>query len=119
MKMYRLSDLKDISDGHILKDIIPGEFISVGGLAFEKPGNRSHTNDGPEGKDYHVHKDCEVFIIIQGKGSIEINKTLYPIKTGDIIVAEPGEDHHIISGTEDPIVTLWCHGGPERHKNQL
>ncbi|WP_284639432.1 cupin domain-containing protein [Paenibacillus silviterrae] len=118
MKKYRLKDLQDVESGHILQHILPGEYLSSGGLAFTKPGERSHTNDGPGGIDFHVHKDCEAFVVVQGKGSIEINRSFHPITTGDIIIVEPGEDHHVHSSTEDPIVTLWCHAGPERHKNQ-
>ncbi|WP_028549757.1 cupin domain-containing protein [Paenibacillus sp. UNC451MF] len=119
MKKYRLSDLQDTKEGHFLQGILPGEYLSSGGLAFEKPGYRTHSNDGPEGRDYHVHKDCEVFIIAQGKGEMEVDKTFHPVVTGDIFVIEPGEDHHLISSKEDPIVTLWVHAGPARHKNQL
>ncbi len=51
MKKYRVSDLGDIQEGHILKNILPGEYINKGGLSFEEPGSRTHTNDGPDGKD--------------------------------------------------------------------
>ena len=119
MRRYRLSDLQDTKEGHFLQNILPGEYLSSGGLAFEKPGYRTHSYDGPDGQDFHVHKDCEVFIIAQGKGEMELNKELHPVVTGDIIVVEPGEDHHLISSVEDPIVTLWIHAGPTRHKNQI
>ncbi|MFD0677290.1 MULTISPECIES: cupin domain-containing protein [unclassified Paenibacillus] len=120
MKAYRLNQLSDTMEGHILNQILPGKYISYGGLAFEKPGARAHTNDGPGGIDYHVHEDCEAFIILQGQGIVEINKELFhPVKAGDVIIIEPGEDHHLTSGIEDPLVVLWCHAGSERNKNQL
>ena len=118
MKRYRLHELPDVRDGHLLQSILPGSYLYQGGLAFTRPGERSHTSDGPGGRDYHVHGDCEAFLILQGKGSIEINRTFTPVATGDIIVVEPGEDHHLHSSEDDPIVTLWCHAGPVRHKNQ-
>ncbi|MDQ0877832.1 hypothetical protein QFZ77_006491 [Paenibacillus sp. V4I3] len=37
----------------------------------------------------------------------------------DWLVIEPGEDHHLISSVEDPIVVVWCHAGATRNKNQL
>lgn len=119
MKLYRISNMQDNISGHILKDILPGEYIYLGGLSFLKPGDRSHTNDGTGGVDYHVHTDCEAFVIFQGKGNVEINKSLYPVTAGDIVIVEPGEDHHIISDTSSPLVTLWCHAGSNRNKNQL
>jgi mannose-6-phosphate isomerase-like protein (cupin superfamily) len=121
MKQYRLNQLADLKDGqHILDGIMPGQFISYGGLAFEKPGARAHTNDGPGGIDYHVHKDCEAFLILQGKGTVEINKDhFYPATAGDVIIIEPGEDHHLTSSVEDPIVVVWFHCGPERNERQI
>jgi mannose-6-phosphate isomerase-like protein (cupin superfamily) len=119
MRTFRLKDLQDVKEGHMLDAILPGKYISAGGLAFTKPEERSHTHDGPGGKDYHVHSDCEAFIIIQGTGSMEVDHMLYPVTTGDVIIIEPGEDHHLISSRDNPIVALWCHAGPARHKNQL
>jgi mannose-6-phosphate isomerase-like protein (cupin superfamily) len=111
MKRYRFADLKDIRDGHFLKGIVPGDFIHVGGLGFKKPGERSHAAEGHA----HVHDDCEVFVILQGKGEMEINGRRHPVTTGDIIVVEPGEDHHLIADLDDPCINLWCHAGPGRH----
>lgn len=119
MKTYRLKDLSDVQSGHILNGIIPGDYLYHGGLSIMKPGERSHTNDGPGGIDYHVHQDCEAFIVIQGKGTIEIDKVHHPVVTGDIVVVEPGEDHHVLSSENDPLIVLWYHAGAERHKNQL
>jgi mannose-6-phosphate isomerase-like protein (cupin superfamily) len=118
MKKLCFSELCVTGGGHLLQDILPGDYIASGGLAFAKRGERSHTNDGPEGKDHHVHTDCKAFLIFQGKGTMEINGEQHPVQTGDLFIVEPGEDHHLISSEEDPIVTLWCHVGPDRHKNQ-
>lgn len=120
MKMFRVQDLKDHKEGHILQDFLPGDFIHHGGLSFSKPGDRSHTKQVPEGQKEHTHEDIELFLIVQGKGQIEINKDpLRPVTTGDIVVVEPGEDHHLISSVEDPLVVLWSHAGSVRHKDQL
>ncbi|MCU6793682.1 cupin domain-containing protein [Paenibacillus sp. WQ 127069] len=118
MKKLRISDLRDIGSGHILQDVMPGAYLSSGGLAFSARGERSHTHDGPDGRDYHVHGDSEAFVIMQGSGMMEINGNLIPVTTGDIVIVEPGEDHHLISSEDDPIVTVWCHAGPNHHKNQ-
>jgi len=114
MRKSSLSALADHREGHFLKDLMPGEFIYRGGLSFSKPGQRSHTNDGPDGRDYHVHEDCEAFVILQGKGEVEVDGTKYPITVGDIVSIEPGEDHHLIADEEDPLLTLYLHAGPTR-----
>jgi quercetin dioxygenase-like cupin family protein len=28
---------------------------------------------------------------------------------GDIVLIEPGEEHHLLAGEESPIVNLWLH----------
>lgn len=118
MLRLRLNQLDAATNGHVLGDLLAGEYLCAGGLAFAKPGERSHTNDGPEGRDYHVHADREAFIILQGNGVMEVNGAEHPVAAGDVVIIEPGEDHHLRSSDTDPIVTLWCHAGPERHKNQ-
>jgi mannose-6-phosphate isomerase-like protein (cupin superfamily) len=118
MKMYRLTDLDDVRHGHFLKGLLPGDYLSVGGLGFKPPGFRTHTNDGPDDKDVHVHDDCEVFIILQGKARMEIDGEFHPLATGDICIVEPGEDHHLIADEDDPCVNLWLHGGNHRHPDQ-
>ncbi|RKN79188.1 cupin domain-containing protein [Paenibacillus ginsengarvi] len=118
MIKLRISDLADRENGHFLGDLLPGAYLSSGGLAFAKPGDRSHTNDGPDGRDYHVHKDREAFVILQGRGTMEVNGAFHPVSVGDVYIIEPGEDHHLISSEDDPVVTLWCHAGKQRHKDQ-
>lgn len=119
MKIVRLKDLGDITTGHFLKNLIPGQYLCLGGLSFPRPGFRAHTNDGPEGRDYHVHKsDYEAFVILQGKGYMELNSQKHPLVTGDVCVVEPGEDHHMTADKDDPCVLIWLHAGPERHPEQ-
>lgn len=119
MKRYRLSDLSDVRDGQAFQDVLHGEFLCMGGMGFKKPGERTHSNDGPDGRDSHVHEDdCEAFVILQGKAQMEVDGELHPLVTGDVIVIEPGEDHHLISDNEDPCVNLWLHAGSNRHPGQ-
>jgi len=124
VKKLRLSDLS-ASDGHILKGIIPGDYICKGGMGIKKSGDRSHdvgcTCDNCDGKGRHVHKDdSEVFIILQGKAKMEIDGKSIPLIAGDVFVAEPGEDHHLVADDQDPCINLYLHAGPERHpKNQV
>jgi len=115
MKRYRLTDLTDVRDGHFLVDVIPGDYLREGGLGFKCPGQRTHDHDGPDGSDRHTHEDCEVFVILQGRGRMEVDGEHHPIATGDVIVIEPGEDHHLIADPDDPCVNLWLHAGGKPH----
>lgn len=106
MKKLTIKDLNP-AEGHIFEGILPGEKLYTGGLGFSRPGEVSHAGDNPEG--IHVHEDCELFMVVQGKTLVLIDGKEEPLKTGDIVLVEPGEDHHVISDREDPAVILWCH----------
>jgi len=111
MKRYRLSDLPDPGGGHVLAGLVPGRFLYNGGLGFKRPGQVMH----PE---FHTHEDAEVFIILQGRGELEINGTRHPVAAGDVLVVEPGENHHLVSSRNEPIVNVWLHAGARRHPDQ-
>jgi quercetin dioxygenase-like cupin family protein len=119
MKRYRLSDLPDVREGHFLSGVLGGKYICKGAMTYKAPGQRTHTNDGPDGQDVHIHPDdCEVFIILQGRARMELNGERHPMTTGDIVIVEPGEDHHLISDEQDPCVAIWLHTGDARHAEQ-
>jgi len=120
MKRFRLNELVYSAESHILKNIIPGKYISAGGLSFKKPGQRTHdigcSCPSCDGKGTHIHKDdCEVFIILQGKGIMEIDGKFFELETGDVIVCEPGEDHHLVADKNDPCINLWLHASDSPH----
>ena len=120
MRKLRLSQLPDVRDGHFLKGLIPGRYLCKGALSYKAPRVRTHTSNGPGGRDWHVHEDDpEVFVILQGRATMELNGELHPMVPGDIFIVEPGEDHHLISDPVDPCVNLWLHAGPNRHPAQL
>ncbi len=119
MIKLRLGQLADVRDGHFLSGVLPGRFLCQGGLGFKGPNVRTHTHDGPGGRDYHVHADdCEAFVMLQGRAMMELNGVMHPMVTGDVFIVEPGEEHHLISDPDDPCVNLWLHAGPERHPDQ-
>lgn len=105
MKRYRLSDLADDSlEPHVFASLVPGRRIYKGGLAFHTPGSISHDEDRP-----HVEVDYEIFCLLQGEGWIEIEGIREPARAGDVLVIEPGEDHHLISSDHNPFLNLWLH----------
>ncbi|MBN1808016.1 MAG: cupin domain-containing protein [Planctomycetes bacterium] len=112
MKRYRIRDLNP-KGRHILEGIVPGAHIR-GGLGFKQPGERTHDKGcncascGGSGK--HVHDDDEVFIFLEGRAVVEVDGVGYEVGAGDVIVAEAGEDHHVVADAEFPCVNLWLHG---------
>lgn len=118
MKRYRLNQLPDVREGHFLSGILPGRYLCQGALSYKQPGFRTHSHEGAGGDDRHVHADAEVFVLLQGKAVMEVDGERVPLVTGDLLVVEPGEDHHLIADSEDPCVNLWLHAGPRRHRDQ-
>ena len=115
MQRYRLNELPDRRDGHFMNGLVNGDFIDYGALSFREPGSRSHTSDGPGGQDRHVHLDRdEVFMILQGRGAVEVDGVRHAVVTGDVVVAAAGEDHHLIADADDPCVVVWFRTAPER-----
>jgi mannose-6-phosphate isomerase-like protein (cupin superfamily) len=112
MKRYRIGDLGSDGPEQILSGKAPGRYINRGALSFHPVGWRTHS----EGS--HVHDDHEIFIIMQGRGEIEIDGERQPIHAGEVLIIEPGEEHYIIGDPAYPIVNLWFHTGDEPHIDQ-
>ncbi|HIE50612.1 MAG TPA: cupin domain-containing protein [Armatimonadetes bacterium] len=112
MKRYRLSAVPDTREGHFLRAWVEGIRIAQGGLSFHPPGFRTH----PEG--HHVHEYPEVFCILQGRGVLELNEERIPVQVGDVLIIEPGEEHHLVSSEEDPLINLWFHADERGHPKQ-
>jgi len=58
-----------------------------GGLALFKPGQSL-------GAHRHL-RVSETFICLDGFGTILVNGTAHPFRTGDVVILEPGETHDI------------------------
>lgn len=114
MRRYRLSNLRDAAPGeHFLNGLMEGERLYHGGLSFHAPGTITHDESRP-----HVEVDQETFCLLQGEGWIEIDGVREPVRAGDVIVIDPGEDHHLISSDHDPLINLWLHANAEGHPKQ-
>jgi len=113
MKILNLQDLP-LGKRHVLSGLIDGEYLSRGGLGFKAPGHRSHdvgcNCKSCDGEGRHVHADDqEVFIILQGKARMEVDGESHALKAGDVVICDPGEDHHLISDVDDPCVNIYLH----------
>ncbi len=101
MKRLRVEDIRT-TDSRLLPALLGDKAISHGGIYVFKPGETAH----PEAR--HVHEDAdEVFIFIQGQGVLPIDGVDYPVRTGDVIIVEAGEDHHTRSSVDDLLVAAW------------
>jgi len=99
MKQYRINQLT-MNDTRLLPEVIGNRTITNGGVYVFKPGEMAH----PE---LHVHAVDELFIFVQGRGTLPIDGVIYPVETGDVILVEAGEDHHTTSSDDEPLVSVW------------
>jgi len=112
MHRYRIADLGHLVGERIAEDLVPGAFIEHGGLSFHPGSFCTHAGE------QHAHQTHEVFVILQGRGRMEVNGMPAEVSAGDVIVIEPGEEHHLVSDAGHPIVDLWFHCADERHPDQ-
>ena len=117
----RRCTLADLTRGgrHVLEGLVPGRFLAPGGLSFKAPGERSHDAGfrcpACDGRCRHVHGDAEVFVILQGHARIEVDGVSHDLAPGDVVVCEPGEDHHLVADPADPCVNLWLNASDHPH----
>ncbi|MFG6430362.1 cupin domain-containing protein [Roseateles sp. LYH14W] len=67
---------------------------------------------------YHLHHaEEEMFIVLQGEGTLRVAGELVPIKAGDVITIPPGPEypHHIINTSDAPLhyLSISTQAAPE------
>ena len=100
MKRTTVSEL-DGTESRLMPSLLGNRRVTGGGVYCFRPGETAH----PEPR--HVHDVCEVFIFLQGRGVLPVDGVDHPVKTGDVVIVEPGEDHHTRSSQDDPLVAAW------------
>ena len=88
------------SETRILAEFFGSMSLTECGVKKFKPGVRAHY-------EAHTHNVNEVLIFIQGMGEVLLDGKVHPLKTGDVVILEPGEDHRTLSSVDDPLVVVW------------
>lgn len=57
--------------------------------------------------DLHTHRECEIYINLSGDVSFMVEKRLYPLCRGDVIIARPGEYHHCVYHSDAKHALYW------------
>lgn len=66
------------------------------------------TRDHPGNQyDSHVHPQCEIYINLTGDVSFMVEKRIYPILPGSVIITRPYEYHHCIYHSNDLHKHFW------------
>jgi mannose-6-phosphate isomerase-like protein (cupin superfamily) len=111
MRKLTLADLPDGGTPATLAAIGAGwgPVVSGGISRYDGVGHRTHAES-----DHHTHQVPEIFTIVQGSGVLELDgERGASFTAGDILVIEPGEDHHLISDGAVPLVFTWMHLAPK------
>jgi len=69
-------------------------------------------------QDRHYHKiGTEMYMLLEGEMSIEVEEKVYNLLPGDMIVVNPESFHKVLSGTEFlcRVVTVNCHGSADKY----
>ncbi len=83
--------------------LAPGTAAHKLGASFDilAPGKRSCP--------YHLHHaQEELFVVLEGSGTLRVAGELLPIKAGDVIFVPPGPEypHHILNTSSEPLKYL-------------
>ncbi len=100
MKKHTVHELRT-GGTRLAPDLLGDAVITGGGVHVFAPGETAH----PEPR--HVHEVNEVLIMLQGTGVFPVDGKDYPVCAGDVVVVEAGEDHHLRSSADDPLVVAW------------
>lgn len=60
-----------------------------------------YSNDPCNTNYSHVHAECEIYINLTGNVSFMVENSIYPVLSGNIIIARPYEYHHCIYHSND------------------
>ncbi|KQN38543.1 cupin [Pedobacter sp. Leaf41] len=55
---------------------------------------------------YHLHKEDEIYYVISGNGTMQMNGKTFPIKPGDAILTRPGSSHGIKPNDDNDLTIL-------------
>ena len=71
-------------------------------LAFKKRIMKPGSSIG-----YHLQKEDEIYYILSGTGTMQMNDKTFPVKAGDAVLTRPGNSHGLIqTGTEDLVIMI-------------
>lgn len=61
----------------------------------------------PKGKDYQTpHEQDELYIVVQGKGVLEVESIAHSFDKGDALFVRAGEEHRFTEFSDD--IQLWA-----------
>ncbi|WP_293313179.1 cupin domain-containing protein [Pedobacter sp. UBA5917] len=59
---------------------------------------------------YHLQKEDEIYYVISGNGTMQINGKTFAVKPGDAILTRPGSSHGITPNADNDLVIMIVYG---------
>ena len=81
---------------------IPLIDMTVNIITEERSISGNETDNKKNTVESHVHEGCEIYINLTGNVSFMVEKNIYKIKSGDVIITRPFEYHHCINHSDEP-----------------
>lgn len=80
---------------------MPNVNITVNIITDEDKNKSVNTEVKKSAVEAHVHDCCEIYINISGNVSFMVEKNIYSIKSGDVIITRPYEYHYCINHSDE------------------
>lgn len=90
-------------DGKITKLTVPAVNAFNFQIKLTETDRSTHTYE----IGLHTHEEFELYINLSGDISFLVEKNLYELTRGDVIIARPGEHHHCVYRSDAPHRHFW------------
>ncbi len=67
----------------------------------------------------HIHKECEIYLNLSGDVSFEVERRIYPVSRGSVIITRPYEYHHCIYHSNASHKHFWITFSAEQDEEIL
>lgn len=71
------------------------------------------------GPGLHSHPYAEIFVTLEGEALFTLGEETFPVKAGEIVVAQPNVPHKFVSVGETPLRQVDIHTSSEMLQTEL
>jgi mannose-6-phosphate isomerase-like protein (cupin superfamily) len=68
----------------------------------------------PEPDRQQPHENDEIYVVLEGEGTLQVDGTDVPVKVGDAVFVEAGAEHRFVSYEQLAVLVLFERGSGER-----
>lgn len=108
IRNFNEADMKDSDRGGVYEGAC-GARLARGTAALKLGASVDILPPGKRGCPYHFHyEEEEMFIVLEGEGTLRVAGEMLPVREGDIMFIPPGPDypHQILNTSDKPLKFL-------------